>query len=85
MIIYILLGGMGMKNILRIDKFLNVVAVLLILGFVIRLGADYYKYQNTINFVPFYVFIIGRSIVFLLPSIICFIAAAYVKKSNCLK
>lgn len=85
MIIHILLGGMGMKNILRIDKFLNVAAVLLALGFVIRLGADYYKYQNTTNYEPFYVFIIGRSIVFLLPSLICFIAATYVKKSNHLK
>ncbi|GGM18306.1 hypothetical protein GCM10011351_00100 [Paraliobacillus quinghaiensis] len=74
-----------MKNIFRIDKVLIVASVLLVLGFVIRLGADYYKYQNTINSTPFYVFIIGRSIVFLLPSIICFSAAKYVKKLNHIK
>ncbi|MFL0245547.1 hypothetical protein [Candidatus Clostridium stratigraminis] len=69
-----------MKSILRIDKFLNVIAALLVLGFVIRLGADYYKYQNSGNSAPFYVFIIGRGIEFLLPSIICFIISKYVKK-----
>lgn len=71
-----------MENILKIDKFLNLVAVLLVLGFFIRLGADYFKYKNTGNSAPFYVFIIGRGIVFLLPSIICFIAAKYVKKQS---
>lgn len=71
-----------MKKVLRADKFLFVIAILLVLGFIIRLGADYYKYQNAINSAPFYTFIVGRSILFLLPSIICFIAAAYVKKHS---
>jgi len=69
-----------MKKLLEVDKFLNVTGILLIIGFVIRLGADYYKYQNTINSAPFYVLIIGRSVVFLLPSVICFISAVYFKK-----
>ncbi len=71
-----------MKKSLKVNRFLNVIGILLIIGFVIRLGVDYYNYQNTINSAPFYVFIIGRSVVFLLPSVICFISAVYFKNKN---
>ena len=71
-----------MRKTLELDKFLSLIGIILIIGFVIRLGADYYKYKDTINSVPFYTFIIGRSLVFLLPSIICFISATYFKNKN---
>ena len=64
------------------NRFLNLIGILLAVGFVIRLWADYYKFQNSITTVPLYAFIIGRSIMFLLPSIICFISAAYYKNKN---
>lgn len=66
-----------MKNFLRPDNFLNFAGIFLIIGFAIRLWADYIEHQN-----PFYLFIIGRSLIFLLPAIICFIAARYLKKHN---
>lgn len=71
-----------MKNMLGKGKFLNAAAILLVIGFIIRLGADYFKYQNGFSSAPFDIYIIVRSIEFLLPSIICFIIAGYVKKSS---
>ena len=71
-----------MKKYIKVDNFMNIIGILLVIGFVICLRADYYEYQNTINSAPFYVFIIGRSLVFLLPSIICFIVAVYMKKRH---
>ncbi len=71
-----------MKQFLKINRFLSLIGILLVIGFVIRLWADYYKYHNSITSEPFYVFIIGRSVAFLLPSIICFIAAAYYKNKT---
>lgn len=76
---------MGMKRLLWKDKFLNIAGVLLVLGFVIRLAADYFKYQNSFGSAPFSVSIIFRSIEFLLPAIICFVAASYIKKLGYVK
>lgn len=77
-----LLWGISMKQFFKINRFLNLIGILLAVGFVIRLWADYYKYHNSITSAPFYVFIIGRSIIFLFPSVICFIAAVYYKNKH---
>lgn len=61
-------------------KFLYVVCVLLILGFCVRIGADYIKYDTQNNSAPFYVFILVRIIEFILPCSICFIGAIITKK-----
>lgn len=74
--------GIAMKQFLKTNRFLSLLGILLLIGFIIRLWADYYKYSNSITSEPFYVFVIGRSLVFLLPSIICFIAAAYYKNKD---
>lgn len=74
-----------MKKILRIDNFLNTAGILLVIGFTIRLGADYYKIQKGINSAPFYLFVLERSLEFLLPGIICFAAAVYIKRRNHMK
>lgn len=68
---------MNKKN---IYKFLYAVSVFLVVGFAIRLGADYFKYDDINNSAPFYIFIIERVIEFILPSIIVFIVAKVVKK-----
>lgn len=61
-------------------KLLYAVSMLLVAGFAIRLGADYFKYDNIHNSAPFYVFIIERTAEFIIPSIIVFIIAKIVKK-----
>ncbi len=64
----------------NIYKFLYLVSVFLIIGFAIRLGVDYFKYDKYSNSAPFYVFIIERVVEFIIPSIIVFIVAKIAKK-----
>ncbi|MCM1399685.1 MAG: hypothetical protein NC225_09430 [Clostridium sp.] len=64
----------------NIYKCLYAVSIFLVIGFAIRLGTDYFKYDNMSNSAPFYAFIIERVIAFLIPSIIVFIVAKVVKK-----
>ncbi len=64
----------------NIYKLLYVVSVFLIIGFAIRLGVDYFKYDEYSNSAPFYVFIIERVVEFIIPSIIVFIVAKIAKK-----
>jgi len=71
-----------MRKPLKVDFVLNFVGIMLVIGFIIRIAADYYKYQKAIDTTPFYLLLIGRSLVFLLPSIIFFIVAIYLKKLN---
>jgi hypothetical protein len=56
------------------------IGAFLIAGFVIRLGADYYKYLHSFTSAPFYVSVIARSLEFLLPALICFGVSGYIKK-----
>lgn len=64
----------------NIYKFLYVVSIFLVIGFAIRVGVDYFKYDSYNNFAPFYVFILERLIEFIIPSIIVFIVAKITKK-----
>ena len=64
----------------NIYKFLYAVSIFLVIGFAIRLGADYFRNDNISNSAPFYAFIIERVIEFIIPSIIVFIVAKVVKK-----
>ncbi len=61
-------------------KFLYAVCIFLVVGFVIRLGADYFQYDNINNSAPFYVFVIARLLEFILPGIIIFVVAKIMKK-----
>ncbi len=64
----------------NVYKFLYAISVFLIVGFAIRLGVDYFKYDTYSNSAPFYVFIIERVVEFIIPSIIVFIVAKIAKK-----
>lgn len=61
----------------NIYKFLYAVCIFLIVGFVIRLGADYF---NATDSAPFYVFVIERTVEFIIPSVIVFIVGNVMKK-----
>ena len=61
-------------------KFLYAVCVMLIVGFCIRLGVDFLKYNNTLSSAPFYVFIIVMTLEFIVPCIIIFAAAKILRK-----
>ena len=64
----------------NVYKFLYAVSIFLLIGFAIRLGADYFKYDSVSNSTPFYAFIIERVIEFIIPSVIVFIVAKVVKR-----
>lgn len=65
----------------NIYKFFYLISILALIGFFIRLGADYFKYDTT-NSAPFYVFIIERIVEFIIPSIIFYIIGKFLKKKN---
>jgi len=60
-------------------KFLYMVSVLLVLGFIVRFGVDIYKYDYYTNSAPLYVYALLRAVVFILPSAIIFIVAIILK------
>lgn len=64
----------------NIYKFLYAVSIFLIIWFVIKLGIDYFEYDDITNSAPFYVFIIERVVEFIIPSIIVFIVGTMMKK-----
>lgn len=63
----------------NIYKFLYAICLLLIAGFFIRLGVDYFNYYPY-GSAPFYLYVLIRSIEYLIPCVICFIAARITKK-----
>lgn len=64
----------------NIYKFLYAVSAFLVLGFAIRFGVDICKCNTGANSAPLYLFAIQRVIEFILPSIIVFVVAIFVKK-----
>lgn len=64
----------------NIYKFLYTVCILLIVGFIIRLSTDYFKYDDINTSTSFYTFIIERVVEFIIPSIIVFIVGKIMKK-----
>ena len=61
-------------------KFMWIMSVLFVLGFAIRLGIEYYKYDPITTSAPFYACIIIRTLEYLLPSIILFIVGIICKR-----
>ena len=64
----------------NIYKLLYAVSILSLIGFIVRLGVDYFKYDNLNNSAPFYTFIMVRMIEFLIPSIAILIIGKVIKK-----
>ena len=64
----------------NIYKFLYAISALLVLGFAIHTIVDACRYDSMLTSFPFYVFVIGHAVVYLVPSLIVFIAALILKK-----
>ena len=62
-------------------KLFYLVSHLALIGFFIRIGVDYFKYDITSSN-PFYIFIIERILEFIVPSIIFFLIGQILKKKN---
>lgn len=66
----------------NIYKILYAISIILIIGFAIILGIDYYKYDNINNSAPFYSFIIVRILEFIVLSIIVFTIGKVLKNKH---
>lgn len=64
----------------KVYKFLIFLSLMLILGFIIRLGADYFK-NYKFGSAPFYVYVIERFVEFILPAIILFLVSKKMKNN----
>ena len=69
-----------MKKMLRLDRVMYAAALLLAIGFFVRLGADYFQIEQGLKFLPFSYYILGRSLVFLVPSAVCALLGKSYKK-----
>lgn len=65
---------------LRMYRFLYAVSALMALGFVIHTIIDAFRYDSMLTSFPFYAFVLGHAVVYLVPSLVVFIAALIVKK-----
>lgn len=65
---------------LKIYNFLYAVSALMALGFVIHTIVDAFRYDSMLTSFPFYAFVLGHAVVYLVPSLIVLIAALIVKK-----
>ena len=63
-----------------ISKFLKVISVILVIGFIVIMIFDYRNYNSNETSFPFYTYIITRSLEFILPSIISFIVSMILKR-----
>lgn len=62
----------------HICKALYVISILLLVIFAIMLGVDYSRYRT--YSAPFYLYVISRTVEFVIPSIIVFVVAKAIKK-----
>ena len=61
-------------------KLLYGASVLMVLGFVIHLVVDYYKYSATLNSAPFWIWIVVDALIWLIPAALALIAGYVAKK-----
>lgn len=64
-----------------VHKILYAVTVLCLIGFAVRLGADWFLYDAAENSAPFSVFVLARAVEFIVPAIAAFaVGTAFRKK-----
>lgn len=61
-------------------KLLYGASVLMVLGFCIHVGVDYYQYTRTLNSAPFWLWICVNALIWLIPAILAFLAGFIAKK-----
>jgi hypothetical protein len=71
-----------MENTKEISIFLFAAAFLLVLGFAIRLGADYFQYVEGLKTHPFYFYILERGATFLAPAVLCTIGGRKLRPTH---
>ena len=65
-----------------IFRILCILSIFLILGMLVSLGIDYYRYSTTLNSAPFYVWALVRWLEFGVPAQILFIIAWLLERKD---
>ena len=60
----------------------NVISIVLLIAFVIKVIIDYTKYTAALNSAPFYVWVLVDALFFVLPAIIVFAVGIITKKKQ---
>lgn len=63
-------------------KIFYIAAIILTAAFCVLVAIDSYRYTNTLNSAPFYVFVLARAVVFLTPALIAFIVGKILHKKS---
>ena len=64
---------------MKMTKYLNILATILVIIFLGMLTIDYFRYDSYSTSFPFYTYIILRGVEFLIPSVILFIISKIIK------
>lgn len=67
---------------LSLYKIFYIASIMLAAAFCVFVAVDSYRYTNTINSAPFYVFVLARAVVFLTPALVSFIVGKILHKKN---
>lgn len=63
-------------------KIFYIAAIMLAAAFCVFVAVDSYRYTNSINSAPFYVFVLARALVFLTPALVSFIVGKILHKKS---
>ena len=66
----------------KMSKYLNILAIILVIIFLVILTIDYFMYDSYSTSFPFYTYIILRGVEFIIPSIILIIISRIMKKKE---
>ena len=67
---------------LSLYKIFYIASIILAAAFCVLVAVDSYRYSNTLNSAPFYVFVLARAVVFLTPALVAFIVGKVLHKKS---
>ena len=66
----------------KLIKACNMVAVIFLLSFVLKLGWDWMMYNSTLNSAPFYIWVVADAIRYLMPAGFTFLMGRFLKAAQ---
>ena len=60
----------------------NMIAIILLLSFVLKLAWDWMMYDTTLNSAPFYIWVVADGVRYLLPAGCTFLFGRFLKKAR---
>ena len=67
---------------LSLYKIFYIASIIVAAAFCVLVAVASYRYTNTINSAPFYVFVLARAVVFLTPALVSFIVGKVLHKKS---